>query len=469
MMRRLIVLFAFLACAFAGAETSYLGLFLSGQRIGYSSSKEGTGTLDGATRKRLDSKTLIDAGLLGAAMKTIIDSTTWFGDAGRPVQMDFRVESAGRMQTTVAKFLESSIELKIDNNGALTNKTIPLPKDAPVVDDAVNAILSDASAIGSVKSYYVLDPMTASLVKNDVKIAGHESIKVGNLTTKAQVIEVSEPRATMRVYLSAKGDVIKIDGPMGIEMRPISESQALGASPKNTIPPDLAATTSIKLDKAVGDVSNISALNLRVSGADLSRLPSDAFQTVKKSGSSWAVTVHPVKIDPATTIAVARSQKGEWVKPTLNIPADSDEFKNVSTTVFAGAKTVADASKRVQQYVSSMMTPNAGIGVLRDAGEVLKTKEGVCRDYAVLTATILRAGGVPSRLASGLVMMDGRYYYHAWVEVWDGKKWCGVDSTRPAVRVAADHLKLAHGNVEDAFTFTFLDKVKVEVLNVRRD
>jgi transglutaminase-like putative cysteine protease len=65
-------------------------------------------------------------------------------------------------------------------------------------------------------------------------------------------------------------------------------------------------------------------------------------------------------------------------------------------------------------------------------------------------------------------MMDGSYYYHAWVEVWDGKAWCGVDATRPAKRVAADHLKLANGSVEDAFTFTFLDKVKVEVLNVRR-
>jgi transglutaminase-like putative cysteine protease len=115
------------------------------------------------------------------------------------------------------------------------------------------------------------------------------------------------------------------------------------------------------------------------------------------------------------------------------------------------------------------MRPNAGIGVLRDAGEVLKTKEGVCRDYAVLTAAILRAGKVPSRLASGLLYMDGQYFYHAWVEVWDGTHWVGVDSTRPADHVGAGHLKLAQGNVEDAFSFTYLGGAKVEVLNVRRN
>ena len=114
------------------------------------------------------------------------------------------------------------------------------------------------------------------------------------------------------------------------------------------------------------------------------------------------------------------------------------------------------------------MKANAGIGVLRDAGEVLKTKEGVCRDYAILTATIMRAAGIPTRLCSGLVNWDGSFYYHAWVEVWDGKRWLGMDSTVPYLQISATHVKLGDGNVEEAFTFTFLDKVKIEVLEAKR-
>ena len=123
----------------------------------------------------------------------------------------------------------------------------------------------------------------------------------------------------------------------------------------------------------------------------------------------------------------------------------------------------------MQDWVYAGMTPNAGIGVLRDAGEVLRTKEGVCRDYAVLTAAVLRAAGVPTRLASGLVSWDGTFYYHAWCEVWDGANWVGVDSTTPDHQLAANHVKLADGSVESAFAFTFLDRAKVEVLGTRRE
>ena len=79
-----------------------------------------------------------------------------------------------------------------------------------------------------------------------------------------------------------------------------------------------------------------------------------------------------------------------------------------------------------------------------------------------------RAAGVPTRLASGLVSWDGTFYYHAWCEVWDGARWIGVDSTTADKQLAANHVKLSDGDVERAFTFTFLDRAKVEVLGSRR-
>ena len=153
------------------------------------------------------------------------------------------------------------------------------------------------------------------------------------------------------------------------------------------------------------------------------------------------------------------------MKPAFNIPSDTAAFKELAAKLTDGAGNVSDAARRIQTYVHGAMTPNAGIGVLRDASEILKTKEGVCRDYAVLTATLLRAAHVPTQLVSGLVYEQGSFFYHAWVEVWDGHHWVGVDSTLPSGKVSAGHIKLAEGNVEQAFTFTFLDRVKVEVLD----
>lgn len=464
MVRKLAVVALFLLAVVAGAQKTYLGMFLAGQKIGYSWSEQRTEKLEGVDRKRIDGGTLLDAGLLGASMKTVIESSTWLDERDRALRMEFKVESAGRTQTTLAVFGDTSIEVAVDNGGAKTKKTISRPTDGPVVDDAVNALLTEPGRT----FVYVLDPMTASLVKNTVKRLADQDLVVSGKSVRAQVVEVSEPRATMKVYLSSKGDLLKVDGPMGIEMRPITAAEALGEAPAGQVPLDLAYATALKLDKPVADASGLKSLTIRVIGADLARLPSDAFQTVKREGENWLVTVHPVVGNSKTTVAAAAKQQPDWVLPGLNVPSDSDRFRRLSKTVFGDSKTVLEAAERTRKYVHATMKPNAGIGVLRDAAEVLASREGVCRDYAVLTATILRSGGVPARLVSGLVMMGDSYFYHAWVEVWDGSNWFGVDSTRPDRIVGADHLKLAHGSVEDAFTFTFLDKVKMEVVHVGR-
>lgn len=452
--------------AASAQEKSYLGIFLQGSKIGYSVSSSQDADLEGRKLRRTDGATILDAGLLGAAMKTTIKSATWQGVDGKPVRMEFSVESAGRVQTTVAKFTTTTIELEIDNSGAKSTKSIPLPTDASVVDDAVGAMLADTAAAS--KAYYVLDPMTAGLVKNEVRRAGQTKIDVKGTSVDAQVIEIVEPRATMRVYMSAKGDLLKVDGPMGMVMLPMSEADALASAAPDAPRPDLAEVNAIRPDRPINNPDALTRLTLRLSNVDLKRLPSDAFQTVAKDGRAWKVTVHPISMNAKTTVAAARAQKPMWVKPDLNMPSESAQFQKMAATVVGSAKTVSDATARVHKFVFAQMRPNAGIGVLRDASEVWSSKEGVCRDYAILTCTLLRAAKVPARLVSGLVLMDGRYYYHAWVEAWDGVNWVGVDSTRPQSQVGGTHLKLAQGTVEEAYTFTFLDRVKIEVLDARR-
>ncbi len=467
-MRKLLALVVGLALTALGfADTEFLGIFIGGNHIGYSSTATMTDRLNGVVRNRTDSKTVLDAALLGAAMKTVIDSRTWYDQAKRPLRMEFKVESAGRVQTTVATFKSGSIQLEMENGGQKSTKTLTLPTDAPVVDDAVSALLADGGS--KPKAYYVLDPMTASLVKNTVSNKGKGRVTVQGKEFDATLIVVSEPRATMTLYMGAKGDVIKIDGPMGMEMIPMSEAEATAGATGGGENTDLATATAIRPSRSIGDASALKSLALKITGHDLGALPSDAFQSVNRAGKAWKVVLHPFAMNTNTTIAQAQKAKSAWTRPTLNIPARDATFVALAKKLIGPAKTVAEASKRVRDYVYDVMKPNAGIGVLRDAREILKTKEGVCRDYATLTATLLRAGKVPTRLVSGLVLQDDQYFYHAWVEVWDGKHWSGVDSTRPKAMLGADHLKLAQGNVEEAFNFTFLDHVKIDVLDVRRN
>lgn len=469
MARRLAILLVFLLVCSAFAEETFLGLFVGNQKIGFISSESQDETVGGKALVRTDTTTVIQAGLLGDALSLRIYSQSWNDAKGNPQLMKFSVESGGRIQRTEATFTPTDVHVVIDNNGAISKKKVPIPKGAKIVDDAVNSLLQDGIPVGSERVYYVLDPTTSTLVKNTAKLVGPRKVNVRDREVDATLIEINEPRATTRVFVSAKGDLIKAEALAGIVMLPISKEEALADAPANARV-DLANMTKIQVDKPLGDLDTLTSVSLSFDGANLSRAPTDGHQTIQGKDRSWKVHLHPTVADPKTAvrIAVAAKQKPEWVKPGLNIPSTTAEFRALSKKVVGGAPNVVVGAGRIQKHVHGLMRPNAGIGVLRDATEVLKTKEGVCRDYAILTATMLRAANIPAKLSSGLVYQAGSFYYHAWAEYWDGKRWIGLDSTRPSGKVTAGHLKLADGSVEEAFLFTFLENPQVQVLNVKR-
>jgi transglutaminase-like putative cysteine protease len=257
---------------------------------------------------------------------------------------------------------------------------------------------------------------------------------------------------------------------MGIEMIPVSKEVALRNEPSNGGLNDLAVLSRIKTDKPLERLSSLASARFRFKGADFSRAPNGGHQSLRKEGQAWIVQTHPLVPDPKAAPSIAKAAKGvpSWTKAGLHVPSDDPDLKKLAKEVVGASGTVPGATRRIAAHVNEIMRPNPGIGVLRNAKEVLATKEGVCRDYAILTVTLLRAANVPSRLVSGLVYDDGAFYYHAWVEAYDGRIWFGVDSTRPDGAVTAGHIKLAHGSVEDVFLFSFLDGVTVEVLGTSK-
>lgn len=470
-MRILSILLTTALAPFAAAETTYLGLYMQGTKIGYSSYASSTAKVEGKAAMRSDSRTVMNVGLLGQAMSMNMDSTTWTTPAGTPLRLKFRMSSSGRVQTVDAVFSRSQIVATIENGGRKSTKTLKVPVGDKLVDDPLAGVIAGQIKPGSTRTFYVLDPSTVDLVKNDVRVVGKRKTKVGGKSVDATLVEIVDPRATMSVFLSGKGDVLRVDGPMGIEMRPVSRKVALGESGGYTPSVDLAFTTSLKTDKPIGDPTKLTGLKLRITGRDLTRLPSGDHQTVTRDGESWTIDVHPVRLDSVSsvTIAEAAAQKPDWVKPSLYLPSDSAAMKALAKKIVGDSTDVKAASLAIRKYVHDQMRPNAGIGVLRDAREVLETKEGVCRDYAILTATLLRSAGIPARVASGLVNWDGSFFYHAWAEAWAGDRWIGLDSTAEPNQITPAHVKLGEGSVETAFTFTFLDKVRLELLEARKD
>jgi hypothetical protein len=470
MQRRLVLIIAtFLLAAFTFAdEPSYMGIYLQGQKIGYSvtSSEKIAGG-----KMAVDATTVIKSAMLGAEMSMNIDTKSVYKADGGLEKSVFTMTSGGRTMLVTSAFSADKIIATESSGGAPTKHEIPIPKGTVIVDDPTMLLDGENSLKpGEVRKFTVFDPPSLSLVEMSARLAGNETINLQGKSIKAKIVKIDDPRSPMTLYLDDKNELLKMVGPMGMEMYPESKKDAMDMTARSGQPSggtDLADASSIKPDKPITASNSRTSLTIRMTGVDLSKTPSGDHQTVRKDGDGWLITIHPVDprdAKPKFQIGHVPAEYQQWIQPDLRIPSDSAEFKKKAASIVGGEKDVVKAAEKIRQFVYKTVRVNAGIGVLRDASEVLETCEGVCRDHAVLNATLCRAAGIPTRLVNGMVYAEGRFWYHAWVEIYDGDKWYGMDSTRPSPRLTAGHLKTSEGTVAQALTSFLLDGAKIAVV-----
>jgi hypothetical protein len=94
----------------------------------------------------------------------------------------------------------------------------------------------------------------------------------------------------------------------------------------------------------------------------------------------------------------------------------------------------------VSEYVEDALTENFS------ALDVLHQRKGECQAHTMLYTALARSLGIPTRVAGGLVYLEGTgFLYHAWAESLAGE-WIAVDPTFNQVGVDATHIKLVEGD-----------------------
>jgi len=153
-----------------------------------------------------------------------------------------------------------------------------------------------------------------------------------------------------------------------------------------------------------------------------------------------------------------------YLRPSRFVP--SDELAATALAWFGGADP-RESVRRIPEWVFTHLSYTPGSsGPTDTAIHTLLLRQGVCRDYAHLTAGLLRAVGVPARLASvyapGLSPMD----FHAVVEAFVEGRWEVVDATRLAPR--AEYVRIATGRdaADTAFLTTLSGAVTLDEIEV---
>lgn len=92
-------------------------------------------------------------------------------------------------------------------------------------------------------------------------------------------------------------------------------------------------------------------------------------------------------------------------------------------------------------YQAFTYTPGS-TSVRTTAEEALAQGKGVCQDYAHAMLAVCRSCGIAARYIAGMLAGEGAT--HAWVEVYHGDRWIGLDPTHNRL-VNDDYITIAHG------------------------
>lgn len=220
--------------------------------------------------------------------------------------------------------------------------------------------------------------------------------------------------------------------------------------------PDLFKVQSIELNRAVPNIHAQKEITYRVhltsDDASNKLFREDARQrhiAVEGMDKTYYIHVVPVR-SPQPTDAPAKANE-EFLGTSYFLDWENDGVKNQASQAIRDLPPRAsqwEKAQAVEKWVHNNMRSTEFSQAMTSCATVSKELRGDCTEYAMLSAGLCRALGIPSRTAMGVVYAapgGGKPFlaYHMWYEVLVDGQWIALDATLGNGSVGPGHLKIA--------------------------
>jgi len=306
--------------------------------------------------------------------------------------------------------------------------------------------------VGRIHRYPVYDPQTQTFVDVSQSVVSFEESEELHLEPAFRM-ETDMSGHTVSSWINTRGETIFELG-MGGVLITCKESEAsaktflMDASlNKKDVVYDFSL---IKTDKPVTCPRKAAYMEAAVEGVSGALSPlREPYQEVReKQLAGKAVTIYRIHRFPPTPAGIpgALSEKDRiiYLAPSGHIESNNPLIRTAAAEAGKGARTPREKVASLVTWVAAAVKDEAVDSY--SAVEVLNTRRGECKAHAMLYTAMARASGIPTRVAGGVVYIEGMgFLYHAWAESYlDG--WVAVDPSFAQVGADATHIKLAEGH-----------------------
>jgi Transglutaminase-like superfamily len=469
-------------------------LDLGAQQMGFVSS-----TLDTLTDSiRVEDDFVLDVAAVGKLRRTTARSVAFLSRTLRLQQVDVTFDGdLGQFVAHGRVLGDSVLRVSIVSDG--DSQVTRMPLTGPVTLPSLLPLrLAFGGELRRGRSYAarLFDPLLLATRDVIVHVAAESTLVVADSadldsttmvwgpehfdTVRAFRIDHEANGVRVSNWIDAQGRVVLSASPVGFAM----ERSAFEIAYENFRRRDTARVARNSAAPDPGDVVPVTALaagvrddpaepgpapfRVRLSGVDLTgfavwlgggrqHLAGDTLEVTRETALQAHAT--PYRL-PSRDSALAR-----WLQPEPLIQTWDPRIAAQARLIVGSGRdrSPARAAELLTHWVHANVRREL-LATVPSAEKVLETRRGDCNELATLYVALARSAGLPARTVGGLIYLKGRFYYHAWAEVYLGD-WVAVDPTFDQYPADAAHLRFAVGGLaRQVELLPLVGRLKLEVL-----
>jgi len=287
------------------------------------------------------------------------------------------------------------------------------------------------------KKFPVFDPSTLGMRDVLVRRKADEVISVLGKRILTRKYCADFMGASHCAWLSAEGEVLKETGILGLSMEKADPSAAQAGFSSEGV--DFTQIASIPADVPIDNPQALRRLVVKIDSAT-QKLP-DIHGGRQSLSSEGRLTI--LREDSLSDRRFVSEAPAIFLSASPLVQSNHPKIRAQAAKIVDASDKPSEKLSKIVAWVYKTLRKQPVLSV-PNALEVLNHKVGDCNEHAVLTAALLRAADIPARLETGLIYLDGRFYYHAWNSAYIGS-WITVDSVFNQIPADVTHIRLALG------------------------
>jgi len=421
--------FAWATSAALVRETTWMTVLLGGRKIGHLRiDRTRAGNVVTTTQ---DLQIELDRGGHMTPMAVLTRSTETLD--GQPLGFYARSQLSNSDSTVDGRRQpDGSYVVTASVGGLASHAVLSWPAGALLSDGQRQAM---AQAEGQTGHYalHLFDPVNQDVAAVDLEVLGDERVSLPEgselLSHQREVMQTARDVQRMDLWVDARGETRKGSlNMLGHELDMLACSRACALAPVQDI--DMLRAAMIDSPLPVSDPMRHGFLRYLIHANDDAHpvIATDEQRVIALGHGDWQVDVGDAIAGGEAPPTARDTQANAWLQ------SDAPEIRSLARDATRGAETGLQEMDQLRDFVGGYIHGEGTDAGYASAIEVVRTRQGDCKAYAVLLAALARADGIPARVVTGMVYAD-RYagssqvfVPHAWVQAWVGGRWQSFDA-----------------------------------------